>query len=134
MRHLPHHHILVVDLPGHGKSTAPAHQSFEALQLAIKSFLLDQQVHKVVIIGYSMGAVLALSFACSYPKQVCGLFLLACGSRFNIPLGWFTTLLNSESKKLFFEQFGQIVFAPSFSHIRGKNCSRQWSFSAPQPY
>jgi len=118
VRRLPHHRVLAIDLPGHGKSNTPVCQSLEALQIAIQSFLLDQQIHQVIMVGHSLGAAAALSFASNYPEQVCGLFLLACGSRFNIPLDWFTSLLNADRKKILVKQFSQIVFDPSFPHKR----------------
>lgn len=133
VRRLPHHRVLAVDLPGHGKSNTPVCQSLEALQIAIQSFLLDQQIHKVIMVGHSLGAAAALSFASNYPEQVCGLFLLACGSRFNIPLDWFTSLLNADRKKSLLSKLAKSYLIQVFLKEGGKNYSHHSFFYLPQP-
>src|SRR5690625_7287500 len=67
--------IIVVDLPGHGKTKTQSPRTMEAccadLNLLFTSFQLDS-VH---LVGYSMGGRTALSFAMLYPEWIASLTL-----------------------------------------------------------
>ena len=70
--------MLVPDLLGHGRSTAPA-SSEVALdaQLHMLKHLLDQETDRpVVLVGHSMGGILALLHAIQTPNQVARLVLI----------------------------------------------------------
>lgn len=67
-----------IDLIGHGKSSAPKNikEYNEEAQVDQIKFILDAlNIKKVIIIGYSMGGRLALSFAAKYQKLIEGLIL-----------------------------------------------------------
>lgn len=70
--------VIRPDLPGHGRSDAPAEaERYHLGELADRlAILLDeQQVSKCVVLGYSMGARAALRFALRHPHRLGALIL-----------------------------------------------------------
>jgi pimeloyl-ACP methyl ester carboxylesterase len=69
--------VLVLDLPGHGKSacnmeSVPMDYMADCLKL-----LMDQlSIARAALVGHSMGGYMALSFAERYPERLAGLCLL----------------------------------------------------------
>lgn len=69
---------ICIDFIGHGKSDLPEDVSFyetEAIIDQIKSVYEFFDIEKAVIVGYSMGGRVALSFVVKNPHQVLGLIL-----------------------------------------------------------
>ena len=62
--------VIVPDQIGFGKSSKPTHFHYTFQQLAqnTKTLLDSLQINKTVILGHSMGGMLATRFALSYPK------------------------------------------------------------------
>lgn len=72
------HRVIAIDLPGHGRSSAPA----SPRRYSLASFgddlarVLDVfSVERVAIMGYSMGGRAALRFALAYPERLAALIL-----------------------------------------------------------
>lgn len=63
---------VALDLPGHGRSTAPAPYSMAQAAAEIVAHFNGQQFH---LLGYSMGGRLALYIALHYPDSVTSLIL-----------------------------------------------------------
>jgi len=78
-RYFAHHgfNVLAVDLPGHARSAAPALTSVAALADWLISLLDAAGVARAVLIGHSMGSLIALDAAARYPARVSGLALVA---------------------------------------------------------
>lgn len=76
---LRHYRTIVVDLPGHGPSTTIRMQNCSHCHLS--SLLVDlfqkMGIKKVIIVGHSLGANLALRMASQNPEMVQSLFLLS---------------------------------------------------------
>ncbi|MGN2662805.1 2-succinyl-6-hydroxy-2,4-cyclohexadiene-1-carboxylate synthase [Bacillus altitudinis] len=73
-----HTRLIQVSLLGHGRTDSPKSIRRYAMsqQLADLAEILDQlKLHKVNILGYSMGGRIALSFASRYPERVNKLIL-----------------------------------------------------------
>ncbi|PPA71753.1 2-succinyl-6-hydroxy-2,4-cyclohexadiene-1-carboxylate synthase [Jeotgalibacillus proteolyticus] len=65
--------IILLDLPGHGKTVLPEMPSRYSMEEACRDLakILDSlKLEKVNVVGYSMGGRAALSFACLYPNRV----------------------------------------------------------------
>ncbi|AIY40816.1 putative hydrolase protein [Collimonas arenae] len=64
-RYFAHHGfgVLAVDLPGHGRSQGPALATIEELSDWLSSLLDAAGVNKVILIGHSMGSLIALESA-----------------------------------------------------------------------
>ena len=78
-RYFAHHgfNVLAVDLPGHGRSTGPALVSVEALAQWLLALLDGFGVCDAVLIGHSMGSLVALEAALLAPTRVRALAMLA---------------------------------------------------------
>ena len=76
--HRSGHRTIVVDLLGHGRSDAPAdpaHHAIERQATDIAAFLRRLDAVPTVVVGYSMGARVALRLAITEPGLVEGLVL-----------------------------------------------------------
>ncbi len=69
--------ILVIDLPGHGKSGCLSEtHSMELMAEVLQSILEKHEINSVSIIGYSMGGYVALAFVELYNHKIDKLVLL----------------------------------------------------------
>ncbi|WP_099220906.1 2-succinyl-6-hydroxy-2,4-cyclohexadiene-1-carboxylate synthase [Listeria costaricensis] len=70
--------LLLPDLPGHGQTGigSPEDYPVEAICHQLVAFLDEQEIQKVVVLGYSMGGRIGTAFAATYPDRVAGLVLL----------------------------------------------------------
>lgn len=74
----PEFTVLAIDLPGHGRSPAPADPAYYALGNAAElvARVLDRErLDRVLVVGYSMGGRTALRFALAHPSRCAGLVL-----------------------------------------------------------
>lgn len=67
--------IIVVDLPGHGKTNTGTPRSMEACSKDLRQLLLHLGLTSVHLVGYSMGGRTALTLAMLYPDYVASLIL-----------------------------------------------------------
>ena len=68
--------VIAVDLPGHGRSDGPALLSVETIANWLGDLLIKLNINKAVMIGHSMGSLIALELAASERLSVAGLALL----------------------------------------------------------
>ncbi len=69
---------IAIDLPGHGKTIVPnnpENYSAQAYSDIIKAVLDYFKITKVILVGYSMGGRVALTFTTKYKNRVLGLVL-----------------------------------------------------------
>lgn len=71
--------VLAVDLPGHGRSAGTPCTSIAASAAWLARLLAAIERDTVVVVGHSMGALIALELAACYPTRVAGLALLGIG-------------------------------------------------------
>lgn len=110
LRRQENHHVIALDLPGHGKTTSTVCHSIQTMVFSLRNFLLHMKIPRAILAGHSLGAVLALHYAAAYPESVRGLFLLACGANFSIPHSLFNQLRSSGQMDKVVENFNQIAF------------------------
>ncbi len=73
-------HTIAVDLPGFGRSDKPAlNYTPDFMQSAIMAVLETLQIQNVILMGSSLGAILAHSLALTHPEKVSGLILVGGG-------------------------------------------------------
>ena len=77
-RYFAHHgfNVLAVDLPGHGRSKGPACESVEAMATWILALMDAVGVDKALMIGHSMGSLIALEASHMAPQRVSRLAML----------------------------------------------------------
>jgi pimeloyl-ACP methyl ester carboxylesterase len=65
-----HHRVLIVELPGHGKSHPPAGPpTVEKAAAALAKTLAGLKVERAILVGHSYGALVALKTALDEPKR-----------------------------------------------------------------
>lgn len=77
-RYLAHHGhgVLAVDLPGHGRSGGEPLRTVEAMANWVRALLDAAGVQKAVLVGHSMGSLIAIECAARYPDRVAKLVLV----------------------------------------------------------
>lgn len=73
--------VVVIDLPGHGRSPAPGCNTVADYSQAVVAALDALNLEQVVLAGHSMGGAVALWSALTAPERVAGLVLVATGAR-----------------------------------------------------
>lgn len=103
---IPGYYQIALDLPGHGKSKGEGLKSVDAYTEFIKDFIDALSLSKVVLVGHSMGAAIALNFAINFTNLLQKLVLVGAGAKLRV------------SKKIFEmvergEVFYQYAYSPS---------------------
>src|SRR5512137_2761514 len=81
--------VVVVDLPGHGRSPpSPAAGSIEAMGERVAALVRERGLSRAVVGGWSLGAMVALSAAGRLGADAAGLLLLSATPRFTAGDGW----------------------------------------------
>ena len=70
------HHVLAVDLPGHGRSAGPALTTVEEMAAWLLDLLDAAGIGDAVLAGHSMGSLIALEAAARAPARVRALALV----------------------------------------------------------
>jgi pimeloyl-ACP methyl ester carboxylesterase len=69
--------VLALDLPGHGKSAGPARSSVQDMAEWVLHALDAVEIENAVLVGHSMGSLIALEAAAKAPQRVEKLVLVA---------------------------------------------------------
>jgi pimeloyl-ACP methyl ester carboxylesterase len=85
LRRLPGYRVLTPDLPGHGKTSGPGHQSVQDYARDVAEFIDIVGISHAVFIGHAMGGAIALALAVDYPDRVAGIGLISTGPILPIP-------------------------------------------------
>jgi len=81
LRRLRGARVIALDLPGHGKSSAPGRDSIPAYARDVITLLDALNIPRAVLVGHSMGGAVAQQAALDWPERVAGLALLGTGSK-----------------------------------------------------
>ncbi len=76
----PHHTLLAVDLPGHGRSTASDLNNYPQLLACLPE--------KFALLGWSLGGQIALQLAAFAPTRITALVLVSTTPRFEATTDW----------------------------------------------
>jgi pimeloyl-ACP methyl ester carboxylesterase len=71
-----HHHVELVDLPGHGDTRMPAPFSLDRAEAALDRALAEISSEPVILVGHSLGGLVAAAEAIDHPRRVKGLVLV----------------------------------------------------------
>ena len=113
LRRLPGQRVFALDLPGHGQSAPPACRSMRGLVRSLHKFIMEMGFYHVVLVGYSLGGALALSYASAYPDQVSALATICCGDRFESPREVMDKLRKPADLRKAMEIFNRAAFYPT---------------------
>jgi pimeloyl-ACP methyl ester carboxylesterase len=84
----PNRRVVVLDVRGHGRSAPPADGSYAIESMAddVRAVVKELDLEKIVLVGHSMGGLVAAAYAGSYPEQVAGvLFVDPSGDGRQVP-------------------------------------------------
>src|SRR5471032_1269381 len=97
-RYFAHHgwNVLAVDLPGHGRSQGAAKTSVEALAHWLLAVLDAAGVEQAMLVGHSMGSLIALEAAFQAPQRVSHLALLGSTYTMKVSPALLETARNDE--------------------------------------
>lgn len=73
--------VTLVDLPGHGINSMPRPFSLEQARLALDRTLREDGDHSVILVGHSLGGLVAAAEAITAPERVRGLVLVETSLR-----------------------------------------------------
>lgn len=96
-RYFAHHgfNVLAVDLPGHCRSEGPAKATVEALADWLAECLDAAGASAALVVGHSMGSLVALDFASRHPARTLGAALVATA----VPMAVSDALLDAALKR-----------------------------------
>ena len=77
IRRLPGYTVYAIDLPGHGQSDGPGHNTIEGYVAAVRDWTRALELPPFVAAGHSMGGAITLDLALHYPDLLCGLILVS---------------------------------------------------------
>jgi pimeloyl-ACP methyl ester carboxylesterase len=99
-RYFAHHgyNVLAVDLPGHGRSKGAALTSVEAMADWLLALLDAASVPQAILVGHSMGSLIALETAFRSPTRIAGLALVATAYPMKVSEALLDAALNDETK------------------------------------
>lgn len=111
LRRMPGEWVFALDLPGHGRSPAPAEASIEAYTDRLQRWMRALDLPPAVLIGHSMGGAVALQVALSSPR-VAGIGLIASGARLRVEPALLAGLEQPDSYRKLLGQLNRRWFAP----------------------
>jgi pimeloyl-ACP methyl ester carboxylesterase len=83
----PRRRVIALDLPGHGQSDRwhpPPEVSIAMYRDAVGTVCAHLKIPKVILVGHSMGGLIALSAAATWPERVAGLVMVGSGARLRV--------------------------------------------------
>ena len=74
--------VHLVDQRNHGRSFHDENFSYEDMVVDLKNYLIDKNLHDIVLLGHSMGGKTAMLFATQYPDMVSKLLVADISPRY----------------------------------------------------
>jgi len=126
-RHMHARHVIAVDLPGHGESDAKQLETIEEHADHLLAFLNNIHMDRVTVIGFSMGAAIALEMLLLQPELFSKAIFLSY-----LPHPNFDTLLREYSRGIiesshFVKQFSNLLFGSEISQKKRDQVSASLS-------
>ena len=99
---IPSYRVIILDLPGHGKSTKIIESSYTIEKQAerIEQFVNSLELSKFHIAGNSMGGTISGEYAVNYPDRLLSLGLFDTGGVLSNEMSEFVSILMSEGKNI----------------------------------
>ncbi len=97
-RYFAHHgwNVMAVDLPGHGRSPGPVRARIRDYAQWVIAFLDNANIRSAVLVGHSMGSLIALDCALTAPERIARLVLIGA----SVPMPVSDVLLDAAQNAL----------------------------------
>jgi pimeloyl-ACP methyl ester carboxylesterase len=105
----PLRHAVALDLPGHGRSTGQT-RGLDDHVAAVGATAAALCLGRSILVGHSLGGLVALACALAFPDKVAGLVLVTTGARLQVSPGIFEELDQRFSR--WPEHLAQVGFSP----------------------
>ena len=125
IRRLSGFDVYAIDLPGHGKSDGHGEQSIQAYAEHVLRWMETLNQYRVIMVGHSMGAVIALTIARMNPARVAGLGLIGVGTPITVPVDLIENLSNPAMASAALNQIKTLSFSPNAAPRLVELASRQ---------
>lgn len=76
--------VILVDLPGHGKSCGNGCDSVEEYRDVVRELIISNSLDGSYIVGHSLGGAIAIAFALAYPHLIKGVILIGTGAKLRV--------------------------------------------------
>jgi pimeloyl-ACP methyl ester carboxylesterase len=100
--------VILIDLPGHGKSPGPSLDKIEDMRDGVLETLRSLNIEKCFIAGHSMGGAIALTLALTRPEAVKGLILVGTGAKLKVMPDFLEGILRDKEGTL--KQITEVAF------------------------
>ncbi|MBI1277829.1 MAG: alpha/beta fold hydrolase [Anaerolineaceae bacterium] len=100
IRRMPELNAIIVDLPGHGKSTGVGRSSISAYASDMLALLDALKLQKVILAGHSMGGAIAQMIALQHPERVIGLILIGTGAKLGVHPDLLSGMVNETTRTI----------------------------------
>ncbi|MCU1278497.1 MAG: Alpha/beta hydrolase fold [bacterium] len=110
----PQRRVVAPDLPGHGQSDrwhAPDDVTIAMYRDAVGTVCAQLEIERAVLMGHSMGALIALDAAAAWPERVAGLVLVNGGARLPVAPEVFVKLTGDFAR--FGKWLSRVIWSPS---------------------
>jgi pimeloyl-ACP methyl ester carboxylesterase len=100
IRRLPGAETIVLDLPGHGRSSGAGCRTVEGYTAVLVATFKALNLSRAIVLGHSMGGAVALQMALSHPARVQGLVLIGTGARLRVAPALLEELLEAPEQAI----------------------------------
>jgi pimeloyl-ACP methyl ester carboxylesterase len=76
--------VIFLDLPGHGRSAGEGFRTIDGYVESVRTAIRENGLEGCCVAGHSMGGVIAISLALSFPEILRGIVLVATGARLKV--------------------------------------------------
>src|SRR5438552_16178070 len=97
--------VVAPDLRGHGRGLATRQFTGEECAEDVAAIVRTLELGRVIVVGYSLGGLVAQIFVRRYPEMVAGIVLCATASRFDVPTAHGIVRLVEQAARRFPERF-----------------------------
>lgn len=105
--------VILVDLPGHGKSPGQCCDSVEEYSDAVYGMIEDLEMERCFIAGHSLGGAIALSLSLTYAEVIKGTILIGTGAKLRVHPNILEGILTDKEKTV--RTIGALAFSKNAS-------------------